>query len=81
MLVGIVADNLHRVLVSTYSTIGTEAVELSFEHASATQGNLLLLRQRGEGYIVHDTYGEVILRLGQGEVFIDRENLSGSGVV
>ena len=41
MLLCIVTDNLYRVLVCTYSTVSTKAVELCLEH-SVHNCNLLL---------------------------------------
>ena len=51
VLVGVVTNNLNRVLVSTNGTISTQTVELSLEHASTTEGNLFNLRQRGNVYV------------------------------
>ena len=65
VLVGVVTDNLYGVLVSTYGTISTQTIELSLEHAGTTKCNLLNGRQRGEGHVVYDTNGEVVLGLGQ----------------
>ena len=39
VFVGVVTDDFHRVLVGTYGTVGTEAVEFGFEHAFATHGD------------------------------------------
>ncbi len=81
VLVGVVTNNLHGVLVSTYGTIGTQTIELSLEHTLATECNLLNLRQRGEGHVVYDTNGEVVLGLGHSEVVEHADDLSGSGIV
>ena len=56
VFVGGVTDDLHRVLVSTYCTIGTQTVELSLEERSVTHRDLLAYRQRSEGDIIVDTY-------------------------
>ena len=81
VLVGVVADDLHAVLVGTHGTVGTEAVELSLEHASAAKSDFLHSGQAGEGDVVHDTDGEVVLGLGQGEVIEDADDLGGRGIV
>ena len=81
VFVGGVTDDLHRVLVSTYGTIGTQSVELSLEERSVTHRDLLANRQRSEGDIIVDTYGEVVLRLGQSEVLEDSQHLRRSGIV
>ena len=80
ILVGGVADDLHRVLVGTNGTIGTKTVELSLEHALATECHFLNLRQRGDRYVVDDTHGEVVLRLGQSEVVEHGDDLGRRGV-
>ena len=81
ILVGCLTDNLDGVLVGTHSTVGTETIELGLEHAFATEGNLFLLGERGEGNIVDDADGEVVLRLGKCKVLVNGENLCGSGIV
>ena len=75
ILIGVVADDLHRVLVGTHRTVGAEAVELGFEHAFSTERDLFLHRQRGEGDVVHDADREVVLGLVEGEVFEDGNDL------
>ena len=80
VFVGVVADNLHRVLVGTHCTVGTETVELGFECAGVAHGNFGKQGQGSEGYIVHDTQGEVVLGHGKREVFVNCLNLRGSGV-
>ena len=81
VFVGRVTDDLHGVLVSSYGTIGTQTVELSLEERSVTHRDLLAYRQRSEGDIIVDTYGEVVLRLRQGEVLEYCEHLRRSGIV
>ena len=81
VFVGGVTDDLYRVLVSTYGTIGTQTVELSLEEGSVTHRDLLAYRQRSEGEVIVDTYGEVVLRLGQSEVLEDSQHLRRSGIV
>ena len=80
ILVGIVTDNLHTVLIGTNGTVGTQTEEFGLEDSLAAKCHLLLSRQRGEGEVVNDTYGEVVLRLWQLEVLIDAEHHGGSHV-
>ncbi len=40
IFVGVVADDLDRVLVGTYSTVGTKTEELSLEHTLAAYADL-----------------------------------------
>ena len=75
MLVGVVADDLHGVLVGTYRTVSAQAVELGFEHAFATHGDFLFLGQGSERHIVHDADGEVVLRRVQFQVVIYSQDL------
>ena len=81
ILVGVVADNFYTVLVGTHGTVGTEAVELSLEHASATESDFFYFGKRSEGHVVDDTNGEVVLGLGHSEVVEHADDLSGSRVV
>ena len=81
VLVGVVTDDLHTVLVGTHGTVSTQTVELGLEHAGATHGHLFLHGQRGEGHVVLDTDGELVLGHRQGQVLINRENLGGRGVL
>ena len=81
VLIGSLADDLHRVLVSTYGTVSTQTIELSLEHALATHSHLSAYWERSEGDIVYDTYGEVVLRHWQCEVLVNREDLRWSGIV
>ena len=81
ILVGCFTDDFDRVLVGTHRTIGTETVELGLEHTVAAEGHFFLLRQRSEGHVVDDTHGEVVLRFGELEVFVNRHHLCRGGVV
>ena len=76
ILVGIVTDNLYRVLVSTYSTIGTETIELSLKQVITTHWDFLLFGKRCKCNVINDTYGEVILGLWQFQVLEYCYNLS-----
>ncbi len=80
ILVGVVADNLHRVLVGAHGTVGTEAVELSLEDAFAAERDFLLEGERGEGHVVDNAEGEVVLGSGEGEVLEHGDNLCRGGV-
>ena len=80
VLVGIVTDNLYRVLVGTYSTICAQSIELGLEQIVATHGDFLLFGQGGKGNIIYDTYGKVVLWLWQLQVLEHGHNLGGRGV-
>ena len=81
MLVGIVTDNLHRVLVGTYCTVSAQTVEFGFEHAFAAQCDFFFLGQRSEGNVVYDTDSEVVLRHRHSQVLVNGEDLRGSSVL
>ena len=80
VLIGVVTNDLHRVLVGTHGTVRAQAIELSLEQAVATHRNLFDLRQRGKGNIVDDTHGEVVLRHGEFQVVEHRDDLGRSGI-
>ena len=80
VLVGVVADDFHGVLVGTYRTVGTQTVELGFEHAFAAHGDFLFLRQGSERHIIYDADGEVVLRRVQLQVVIYSQDLCRRGV-
>ena len=81
VLVGVVADNLHGVLVGTHRTVGTQAVELGFEHAFATHGHLFFLRKRSERHVVHDAEGELVFRFRKSQILVHGQDLCRSCVV
>ena len=81
VFVGIITDDLHRVLVCTYSTISTQTIEFSFEHAFAAQSNFFFLRQRCESYIIFNTDSELILRHSQRQVLVNSQDLSRSCIL
>ena len=58
VLVGVVTDNLNRVLVGAYCTVGSQTVVLSLEHAFAAQCDFFFLRKRSESNVVHNTDSE-----------------------
>ena len=80
ILVGVVADNLHGVLIGTHRTVCAEAVELGFEDAFAAECHFLFEGQGAERHVVHDAHGEVVLRFVEGKVFVDGDNHCGRGV-
>ncbi len=80
ILVGVVADDLHRVLVGTYSTVSAETEEFSFVGAGVAEGDFGHQGQRCECHVVYDAESEVVLGLGKSEVFVYGEDLSGCGV-
>ena len=56
-----VADDLDRVLVAAYGTVRAESVELAADCACGSSVDLLCYFERVAGYVVDDTYGEVVL--------------------
>ena len=80
VLVGIVADNLYRVLVGTYSSVSSQTIELSLEHTFATHRNFINQWKRGKCNIVYDTYREVVLRFGKFKVVEYRNDVSRCGI-
>ncbi len=81
VLVGVLADDLHGVLVGAYRTVGTETEELGFVGAGVAQRNLGEHGERGECHVVDDAECEVVLRGGQSEVLVYADDLGGSGVL
>ena len=81
VFVGVVADNLNRVLVCAYGAVGAEAVELGLEGSGVAESHLLGQGQRGEGDVVYDADGEVVAGFGKGQVFVYADNLAGGGVL
>ena len=80
VLVGVVTDDLHRVLVGAHRAVSTNAKELGLEHAFAAEGNLLHLRKIGEGDVVDDAQREVVLGLRQRKVVKHGDDLRRCGV-
>ena len=81
MLVGVVTDNLYRVLVGTYRTVSTQTVELSFEHAFAAQCDFFFLGKRSESHVVHNTDGEVVLRHRHSQILVNCDDLCRSSIL
>ena len=81
ILVGVITDNLHGVLVGTYCTVGTEAVELRFEHTVGIQSDFFFLRERSKGNVVFDTDSELVLRHSHRQVFVNSQDLSRSCIL
>ena len=80
IFIGIVTDNLYRVLVSTYRTIGSQTIKFSLEDTFATQCQFFFRRKRRESDIIDNTDSKVVLRLRQRQVFIYRQNLCRSRI-
>ena len=80
MLVGVLTDNLHGVLVGTHGTVGTQTEELALLDRLSSERHLFHNGQRGEGHVVYDAHGEVVLGFGQFEVVEYGDNLGGSHV-
>ncbi len=80
ILVGVLTDDFHRVLVCAHGAVSAEAVELGLVDACAAKGHFSLRGKRGEGNVVDDADGEVILGHGKGEVLEHADDHRGSGV-
>ena len=75
--IGIIADDLDRVLVCTYSTVGTKTPELTV-YSSFRSGNKRCAKLQGKvGNIIYDTDGELFL----GCVLIYSYDLSRCGIL
>ena len=81
IFVGVVTDNLHGVLVCTYGTVGSEAIELGLEHTLAAESYFFFLRERSESYVIDDAEGEFVLWHRQCKVLVNREDLCRSGIL
>lgn len=80
VLGSVVSDDLDGVLVGTYSTVGTETVELALVCTLLGQRYLLTYRQGLVCHIICDTDGEVCLGLVLLEVLEHCEYLGRTGV-
>ena len=80
MLVGVLTNNLNRVLVGTYCTVGTKTEELALLDRLSTESHFLNLWERSKCNVVNDTNSEVVLWLWQLEVVEYRDNLGWSNV-
>ena len=79
--VGRVANDLDRVLVRADRAVRAHAPELCAGLAFGGGVDLLRQRQGGEGHVVNNADGEVVLR-GLGlEVFVNRQDLARGGVL
>ena len=81
ILVGGFADDLDGVLVGSHRTVGSESVEFGLEHALSAEADFLFRGEGGEGHVVDNADGEVVLGFVEREVLIDRHDLCRSGVV
>ena len=80
IFIGVVANNLDAVLVSTYSTVGTQAVEFSLERTLGQDAYLGQHGQRLERNIIDNTDGELVLLLA-GQIVVHRDDLCGGGIL
>ncbi len=81
VFVGIVADDFYGVLVCTYRTVGAQTIEFGLEGRGVAKCHFLDGGQRGEGYVINDAHGEVVLGLRQCEVLVETDDLCRSGVL
>ena len=81
ILVGRTTDDLDRVLVGTYRTVGTQTEEQTLERTGLGHRNLLTNGQREVRYVVHDTNREVVLRLGLLHVLEYGQHLGGRRIL
>ena len=64
MFVGVITNDLNRVLVGTYCTVSTQTVEFSFIHTGTAQCYFFFLWKRSESNIVNNTNCKMIFRHG-----------------
>ena len=81
VFVGVLTDDLHRVLVGTDCTVGTQAVEFSLIGRLVAESLFRKKGKRGEIEIIHDTHSEVILGLRECEVVKYRDDHGRSGIL
>ena len=78
ILVGVVADDLDRVLVGADGAVATETPELALDGAlSGGVGRIGVHGQRQVGDVVHDADGELLLGLVSLELLVDGEGSRG----
>ena len=75
MLVGIVTDNLYRVLVCTDCAIGTQAIVFGFELAFASHSDFFFLGQGSERYVVYYTDSKVVFGNVQLQIVVHGQDL------
>ena len=80
VLVRRTADDLDRVLVGPYRTVGTQAEEERLERTGLCERNLLAHGQRAEGHVVHDAHRKLVLGLVGPEVGEHGQHLRRRGV-
>ncbi len=80
VFIGIVADDLHRVLVGAHGTVSTQTIELGLEHRVAHHDRSYR-GQRAEVHVVDYADGEVILRLRQSQIVVNGDHVGRSGVL
>ena len=69
VLIGMVADDLDRVLVCTDRTVAAETPELAADRAFGSGIRSMLFVEREVGHVIDDTDGEAVLRFIGFEVF------------
>ena len=80
VLVGVVADDLDGVLVGADGSVRAEAPELAGDDALAGGDDVLAHRERGEGDVVVDADGEVVLLLAA-HVVVHGLDMRGNGIL
>ena len=70
IVVGVVADDLDRVLVCTNRTVAAQTPELAFDGACCCGVRRCMLSQRQAGNVIFDTDGELLLRLILSQLFV-----------
>ena len=76
-----VADDLDGVLVRAHGTVRTHAPDFHVRLSGGSRVDFLGNGQGGKGYVVHDADGEIVLGGFSLEVFVDRQNLTGRGIL
>ena len=80
ILLGVVADDLDRVLVGAHGAVAAKAPELAADGTLVSGDHVLADRQGMERHIVGNAHGEVVL-LFPGHVVVHGDHLGGCGVL
>ncbi len=81
ILVGVVTDDLDRVLVGTYRSVSAKTEELGLEHTRAVEIELGKQRQRHAGHVILDADCKLVSRLVKLEVLVYSEHLGRSSIL
>ena len=73
--IGMVADNLNRVLVRTNRAVCTQAPELAALGAFAGNVNLVRSGKRSIGNVINNADGKVVFRIFRFKIFINGKNI------